>query len=196
MNHATSNPDIFTHVRVIVAMVLGLSISRLVTGLTRFVQHPKLYAIYPVHIGWVLFLLLSIIHFWWYEYALIDVPSWTFAIYIFVILYAVIFVVLASLLFPDHLDEYSGYEEYFESRRQWFYGFLALMCVVDVVDTSIKGINYLHSFGDEYLIRQGVLTLGAVISVFVRARRFQQIFVFGALIYQSVWIFRMFENIR
>ena len=39
---------------------------------------------------------------------MIDVPYWTFAIYIFVILYAVIFVVLASLLFPDHLDEYSG----------------------------------------------------------------------------------------
>ena len=196
MNYASSAHEIFSHVRVILAIVLGLSISRLVTGLTRFVQHPKIYKIYPVHIGWVFFLLLAIIHFWWYEYALIDVPSWTFAIYLFVITYAVIFVVLASLLFPDRLDDYSGFAEYFESRRKWFYGFLALMFVVDVIDTAIKGKGYLHSFGVEYIVRQGLLTALAVIAVFVANKRFQQIFVLFALAYELVWIFRMFENIR
>jgi hypothetical protein len=196
MNHAASITDIFAHVRGMVAIVLGLSISRLVTGLTRFVQHPKLYRIYPVHIGWVLFLLLNILHFWWYEYALIDVPVWTFAIYLFVVLYAIIFVVLASLLFPDHLNEYSSYEEYFESRRKWFYGFLTLMFVVDVLDTAIKGRDYLLSFGGEYLIRQGVLAAFSFLLIFVQARRFQKLFVFLALLYQLVWIFRMFEIIR
>jgi hypothetical protein len=104
--------------------------------------------------------------------------------------------VLASLLFPDHLNEYSSYEEYFESRRKWFYGFLTLMFVVDVLDTAIKGRDYLLSFGSEYLIRQGMLAAFSFLLIFVQARRFQKLFVFLALLYQLVWIFRMFEIIR
>ena len=40
MDALASSAEGFTHVRVIVGMVLGLSLARLVNGLTRFVQHP------------------------------------------------------------------------------------------------------------------------------------------------------------
>lgn len=40
MDALASSAEGFTHVRVIVGMVLGLSLARLVDGLTRFVAHP------------------------------------------------------------------------------------------------------------------------------------------------------------
>jgi hypothetical protein len=56
--------EIFQHVRMIMGMVLGLSITRLLTGLVRIIQHPGQNRIYPVHIGWVITMLITLIHFW------------------------------------------------------------------------------------------------------------------------------------
>lgn len=58
-----------------------------------------------------------------------------------------------TLLFPSDLKDYANYEDYFISRRKWFFGFLAATFLADLVDTSLKGSSYLHSFGIEYPIR-------------------------------------------
>jgi hypothetical protein len=97
---AASSPDVWIHVRIIIGMVLGLILARLVNGLTRFVQHPGRDRIDPVHFGWTL--------------------------YFFVLLYAMLFVAVASLLYPDKMDEYASFGDYFQSRRRWFYGLLTV----------------------------------------------------------------------
>ncbi|WP_119272319.1 hypothetical protein [Taklimakanibacter deserti] len=185
--------DAFIHIRIILGIVLGLSLTRLVSGLTRFVQHPQREQIYPIHLGWVLFLLLAITHFWWFEFGLASLSHWTFEIYLFLIFYAAIFAVLAALLFPDRMDEYKGFEDYFQSRRQWFYGFLALIFVLDLIDTWIKGADYFRSFGIEYPLRQAAFALCSIIAMFVPSRRYQAAFVTVGLIYQLFWILRQFE---
>jgi hypothetical protein len=193
MDGSVTQPEVFIHVRIILGMVLGLSIARLVTGLTRFLQHPGRERIYPVHIGWVVFMLLAITHFWWFEFGLSSLHRWTFEIYLFLILYAVLFVMISALLFPDRMDEYKGFEDYFQSRRKWFYGLLALIFLFDLVDTLIKGMEHFRSFGLEYPIRQGTFVLCSLIAIFVRSVRYQAAFVTVGLIYQLSWILRQFD---
>jgi hypothetical protein len=48
-------------------------------------------------------------------------------LYFFVLLYAMLFVAVASLLYPDKMDEYASFGDYFQSRRRWFYGLLTVM---------------------------------------------------------------------
>ena len=72
--------DMYLHVRVLFSIILGLGISRLLSGVARIVQHPKEYKVYWVHLLWALFLFLYLIHFWWWEYRLarrpaVDLPS-------------------------------------------------------------------------------------------------------------------------
>ncbi|GGE52411.1 hypothetical protein GCM10007276_31760 [Agaricicola taiwanensis] len=193
MENPLPHSDVFVHVRIIIGMVLGLSLARLVTGLTRFLQHPKRERIYLIHLGWVLFLLLAIVHFWWFEFGLSGLRHWTFEIYLFLILYAMIFVMLAALLFPDRMDEYKGFEDYFQSRRRWFYGLLGLMFIFDVIDTRIKGIAHFEALGIEYPIRQAAFALCAVIAIFMPGKTFQAIFVSVGIIYQITWILRLFD---
>ncbi len=56
----------FGHVRIVIGMVKGLSLTRLLSGLARFVQHPGRLRIYPAHIIWTVFILLFVTHFWWF----------------------------------------------------------------------------------------------------------------------------------
>lgn len=195
MEHSQASPDVYVHIRIIIGIVLGLSISRLLTGLARFVQHPSREQIYPVHLAWVFFVLVAVIHFWWFEFHLSTITHWTFEIYVFVIFYASLYFLLCTLLFPDRMEEYAGFRDYFLSRRMWFFGLLALVFAADVLDTAIKGMEHFRSYGIEYPIRSAILIALSLVAMFVRDRRFHAAFVTGALLYQISWVLRQFETL-
>jgi len=192
----TAAHEQFFHVRVIVGIVTGLSVARLLTGLAGFVQHPERHQIYIVHLGWALFLLLAVVHFWWFEFGLSRITGWTFPVYFFVIFYAALFYFVCVLLFPDRIDEYSGFAHYFHSRQKWFYGLLACLFIVDIADTALKGMDRLWALGTEYLVRQAAMATLAVAAMFVRDWRFHAAFACGGLIYQVSWILRQFAFLQ
>jgi hypothetical protein len=187
------DPQIFSHIRVVMGMVISLSMARLLTGLALFVQHPGKTRIYWLHLGWVLFMFLFLVYFWWWEYRLHSVPVIDFSVYLFVIAYCCIFFFLCVLLFPTSMEDYSGYEHYFMSRRAWFFGFLALAYAVDLIDTAVKGKAYFLSFGMEYPLRNATYIALCIAAAFTANRRFHAIFLIGGLVYQIVWIFRAFD---
>ncbi len=183
----------FTHVRIFVGIVTGLSVARLLTGLARFVQHPDHEQIYSVHLCWTFYLLLSVIHFWWFQFGLSRLPVWTFPVYFFVISYAAIFFLVCAILFPDRMEEYSSFRHFFHARQTWFYGLLAGMTVVDIADTAVKGFGHLIALGPAYLLRQAVFFVFAVIAMFVRNRRFHIAFVVAALASEIAWILLRYD---
>lgn len=182
----------FTHVRIIIGMVLGISVSRLVVGMSEFLQHPKRKKVYLVHLGWVLYLFLTITHFWWYEFGLVKIKAWSFGLYLFLISFACLFAFVASLLFPSSMAEYESYEDYFQSRRRTFYVMFTVLAVADLVDTAIKGTNHFLALGIEYPIQQAVLILLSVIAIFVPSKTYQGVFVATVLLYKALWIFRLY----
>lgn len=186
-------PDQGVHIRIILGVVMGLSIARLLNGLARFVQHPNKNHIYSVHLGWVVFLFLAVVHFWWFEFGLLRINRWTFELYVFVILYAALFFFICALLFPDQMQEYSGYEDYFHSRQKWFYGLLATLHATDVLDTLAKGQDHFRELSPEYPIRQAVMIALSIIAMFVTSRRFHLGFVSLALLVQIMWIVQYFQ---
>jgi hypothetical protein len=192
MNLPQSSPDVYTHIKVVISIIVGLCITTLLKGFADFVQHPKRAKVSILHLGWAASLLLWIIHFWWWEFRLTMVPHWTFEIYFFVILYAILFYFLSTLLFPSDLKDYAGYEDYFLSRRVWFFGFLAATFIADIIDTSLKGSAYLHSFGIEYPIRIAVSLLLCIVAMITRNRRIQLTLLTVSFLYQVSFIVRLY----
>ena len=184
--------DAFFHVRVVIGLVAGLCITRLLSGLARFVQHPSRTQIYPIHLGWVIYLLLAVMHFWWFEFGLGRIEVWTFELYLFVTAYASLFFFTSTLLFPDRMDDYKGFEDYFHSRQAWFYALLAAIFLADIVDTGAKGVEHLRSFGPTYPARQVGLAAIALVLMRVRNRRVHAGFLVLALAIEVWWILRQF----
>jgi hypothetical protein len=193
MQPAASTAEIYVYIRTVMSIVISLSLARLLTGLAGFVQSPGKHRVYPVQLGWVLSMFLFIIHFWWWEYRLQSLAVINFGVYLFLICFCCLFFFLCVLLFPASLEEYGGYEEYFISRRRWFFGLLALTYAVDLIDTFLKGHAYFHSLGWEYPIRNAVFIVLCIVAAMTANRRFQAIFVSIGLIYQISFIFRFYD---
>ncbi|MFZ4285371.1 hypothetical protein [Variovorax sp. HJSM1_2] len=189
------DPAVFSHIRVVLSMVVSLGIARLLSGAARFVQHPKRQRAYGVHLLWALSLLLSMLHFWWWEFSLSYLPVWRFETYVFVVAYAALYFLLCAILFPDDLAEYDGYKDYFMSRRGWFFGLLASTYVVDLVDTWIKGAEHFAARGTEYPIRNAVCVLLCLLAARTANAHFHLVFVVLSLAYQISWILRLYDVI-
>ena len=160
------------------------------------IQHPGRYPIWSVHLGWVAWALLNVVTFWWWEFRLSFVQHWTFALYAFVCVYASMYYFLSALLFPQDLDEYQGFQDYFLSRRRWFFGFVALTEALDVVDTLIKGDGHLQSLGLEYLPRIGIFILLCAVAATTRNLRFHALFVFAAFAYELSFFGRYYATLN
>ena len=77
--------EIFTHVRIVMGMVIGLGITRMLAGIAGFIQHPGRYRVSLLHMLWVGSILLELVLFWWWEFGLSRIPVWSFGAYLFLI---------------------------------------------------------------------------------------------------------------
>lgn len=191
-----ADPAVFFHLRMVLSMVVSLGIAKLLSGVARFVQHPGRQPAYWVHVVWALSLLLAMMHFWWWEFSLQRVGVWRFEAFFFLIAYAALYYLLCAVLFPDDLAEYSGYRAYFYSRRPWFFGLLAAVFVADLVDTWLKGSDYVAAQGAAAPLRTAAYVLLCIVAACVSNARFHAVFAVANLAAQVGWILHRYDVIK
>lgn len=185
--------DEFVHIRVIIGMILGLGLTHLIKGSAGFIQHPGRKKIYGVHLFWVFYIFLLLIHFWWWEFNLKLLGQWYFLDYFFVICYALIFFMICALLYPDDLKGYEGYKDYFYSRKKWFFALLGLCFLADLIDTLIKGTDYFIWSNTEYYLRIASHVLLCLLAIAVNNKTFHKWLVVVFIIYEILFIFRFYN---
>src|SRR3954463_15435139 len=99
VSDAPSAAELFPHIRIVMGMVVGLGITRLLMGVAGLIQHPARARISLIHLLWALSVLVELILFWWWEFALYEITDWSFGIFAFLIVYAVALFLMAALLF-------------------------------------------------------------------------------------------------
>lgn len=188
--------DTFGHLRMVMGFILSISIARLLLGAVKLIQHPGRTRPYWVHLLWSLYIFLVLIHFWWWEYKLKTHSEWLFQEYFFVIIYITMYFTLCALLFPDDLKDYEdSYENYFYSRKKWFFGVLAATFAADVIDTSLKGASYFQHFGWEYPVRNTLHIILCLVAMRVNNHRFHAILVILFILYELSYILRLFGTV-
>ncbi|MGV8936947.1 MAG: hypothetical protein ACOH2J_07465 [Allorhizobium sp.] len=188
-----AEPEVFIHIKVVMAMIISLSLARLLNGLAGIIQHPGRQKTYAVHLGWVLSIFLLIIHAWWWEHRLQTVSELHFGAYLFLVCFCCLFFLLCSMLFPSAMDDYAGYRDYFYSRRKWFFGILGLTYALDIADTFLKGRDYAASLGWDFPAHNLVYILLCAIAMATANPRFHLAFVSLGLVYQLSYIFRVYN---
>lgn len=192
MNSSVSAAELFPHIRIVMGTVVGLGITRLLMGVAGLVQHPARARISLIHLLWALSVMVELVLFWWWEFALYEITDWSFGIFAFLIFYAITLFLMAALLFPDNLSDYDGYEDFFLKRRHWFFGVFGLTFLLDIVDTLIKGEPYFDTLGVDYLIQVPIGLALCAIAIWTTDRRYHLGLVLVHLIYQAWSIYILF----
>lgn len=175
---------LFLHIRVVMGIILGLSITTVLKGLAQIIEHPQRRGCSALHLGWVAWTLISLVTFWWWEFRLIEVHRWTFETYLFVIVYCATWFLLCALLFPDDLHEYGSYGNYLMQRRRWIFSVVAALTLLDLVDTAIKGSSRWKLLGAAYPLHAVLMLAVAVLGWRLRSQRTQLRLVLATLAYQ------------
>lgn len=181
--------DLFEYITILTSIIVGLGIAHLLRGLAGLIQHPGRDRIYWVHLVWVGYMFFNMVFFWWWEFALAKIDTWFFQDYLFIVFYAVLLYLMCAMLFPRDLDEYDGFEDYFLSRRRWFFGMLALTFIVDIYDTYLKGADHLLGLGISYVAMTVFYLSVCVVAIASDQRHIQAAIAILAFIYQVAWAF-------
>jgi len=180
---------IFEYISVLTSIIVGLGMAHLLRGLAGLVQHPGRHPVYWVHLVWVATMFFNMIFFWWWEFSLAAMEVWQFQNYLFIVGYAVVLYLLCALLFPSDLEGYSGFREYFLSRRAWFFGLFGFSLVIDVYDTWLKGAEHFNSLGLEYKVFVATNLLAVFFGGVSKRSGVQAVVAVVVFLYQIRWAF-------
>ena len=113
----------------------------------------------------------------------------------FIALYAVLIYLLCVLILPEQIGDYDGYRGYFYLRGQWFFALLALMFVVDLMDTLLKGREHYSRHAAPYKVRAGIYVVLSLIGIKLKRPWFHAFFAMFAIAYEAVFILLMYRTL-
>ncbi len=185
--------EVFNHIKYVIAITLSFSVAHLLRGTVKFIQHPNRVKPYITHLLWVIYMYLTLIHFWWWELRLAEITQWYFFAYFFIVLYITNYYVICTILYPDDINDYKDYKDYFFSRKTWFFGLLSVAFVADIFDTLIKGRDYFFRLGWEVPVRNLILIILCLIGIRVKNPKFHLLLVIVFILYELFFIARLYD---
>jgi hypothetical protein len=157
----------FEYVMTLVSIVVGLALTHILSALGSAVhrlRHGPPIRLDAVYLLWVGFVLAWLLSFWWWEFKFHDLDiKWTFGLYLFVILYAVVLFLMAVILVPRDMDGVHDSYAYFMAGRRWFFGALLLADAVDFADSLLKGIAW--ALRPDYVVQLVLYIAAAALGV-------------------------------
>jgi hypothetical protein len=132
--------DEFGYLSVLLSIILGLSVTQLLQGLSGIIQNRSRVQIYAPAVTWAILLLLIDAQAWWAMFGLRRHSSWTFLDFVIVLLETIFLYLLAALVLPSFNTEgpIDLRENYFGHSR-WFFGSFIAVLIVSLLKDVILG---------------------------------------------------------
>lgn len=123
--------DAFTHLSVLISIVLGLGITNLLMGFARIVQMRGRVKVYWPVILWGFVLLLIHVQTWWTMFGLRGIETWTFVAFSLVLAQPILLFFLSALVMPDFdRDEALDLKANYFAQVRWFFGIIVVLLIV------------------------------------------------------------------
>jgi hypothetical protein len=180
----------FDYVMALISIIVGLGLTHILgafgSAVHRLRGHGAPIRLEATYLFWVGFVMLWMVSFWWWEFTFKDLRTqWTYGLYLFLILYAVLLFLLVVILVPKDMEGLDDSFEYFMSGRRWFFGTFILANGIDVLDSLIKSTEW--GLRPTYLAMVGCYFAGGLIGMRARRRSVQLGLAIVLFAYQLVF---------
>lgn len=131
----------FSHLSVLLSIILGLAITQVLQGLGRLIQARHRVRFYWPPVLWAVILLAVYVQSWWAMFGLRDHRDWTFLPFSVVVLQTIVLYLLAALVLPDFTPEGPiDLKANYYGHARWFYATAVLVGVVSLgKDLAVSG---------------------------------------------------------
>ncbi len=106
--------------------------------------------------------------------------TWTFFLFVFVLISPTILYLASMLLFPREggVDESIDYKTHYYANHRAFFALFSLFTPVDIVDSLLKGTRHFLELGPQYTL-SGILYFAGLVTAALRviAKKFLQLIV-------------------
>ena len=177
--------DAFSYVSGLTTVVLALGIARLLVGLGKLMEHRSQYRLYWVHLMWVANIFLFLSMQWWILFRWQNWTDWNFFLFVFLLASPTVAFLLTVMLFHDAPSEHSDFKQHFFGNHRWFFALGAVLPLLDLVDTWLKGYSHLVAQGVIYPITIGLVTalsIGGALTSNEKYHKFFAVFFFVYLL--------------
>ncbi len=180
--------SLFEYLGVLISVVMGLGIAHLLTGISQTIQNRDSVHIYWVQSLWTLNILFYIVAIWWGMFWWSALDHWTFYQFLFILLYAIVLFLLASLLYPWDFPEALSLRKHFYDNRRWFFGTVVVAWSLDIPETLMKQDAGLRDAPQLYL-PYALLKIGlAIIAAITKNHRFHAAFAIFWLVLDLLYL--------
>ncbi|MEM7099092.1 MAG: hypothetical protein AAF541_12600 [Pseudomonadota bacterium] len=128
----------FEYLVALLSVVAALGLARALSGIAKHIHSRDQIAFSWIHVLWTINVLIWLVAYWWFSFALATVDTWTPQLLLFVLVYGALIYFLIALLYPDQVETGADLFAYFAKNRRWFFGALILLGVMDLVDAVVK----------------------------------------------------------
>jgi hypothetical protein len=178
----------FEYITLLTSIVLALGITRVLTGFGRVLQLRRRVRMYPVHLLWAANVLLWLLLNWWILYRWHTFNSWTFFLFLFVLISPIVAFLLAVLLFPEPLEAGADLKQHYYANHRAFFILAALLPVVDALDTYLKGWSHFRAQGPQYVVTLLMLLVLSIACAVTKRERLHAGFAVFFLLYMMAFV--------
>ena len=184
MHSAQNLMSSFEFIVTLMSIVMGLGVTNLLAGAGRAFYRRQKNPIDEVHIVLTAATLLLLVLQWWVTFKWNSDLAWSFDKFLVLIVWTIAIYMLTVFLYPPDLSEEEEHQARFERNRTGYYTTFLIMCLLDIVQTAIRGelaqpIWYVPFVGQYALIAGG--------GIYARRRGYDRFFAWYLLITLLVW---------
>jgi hypothetical protein len=145
--------DAFNYIAVLVSIITGLAATRLMSGMSEMIQAANRPRVYWVHTMWIISLFIDLMLYWWLLYRWRTAPNWTFFLFVWVTIPAILVYLASAVLFPGELETTGSptWRDYYYKNRRGFFFIFGISAPLDIIDTLLKGRQHFIDQGPAYL---------------------------------------------
>lgn len=176
--------EAFAYLSILTSIVLGLGITRVLTGFGRVLQVRRRMTLYWVHHLWSANLFLYLVLNWWILFRWRTQSEWTFFIFLFVLLSPTVGFLLSVLLFPEPMEDGINLKQHFYANHRGFFLLGALLAPLDMVDTLLKGWDHFAAQGPVYPASMVLVLVLNLIAAWTKNEKYHAFFA----VFFAVWL--------
>jgi hypothetical protein len=141
---------VFDYFAVLISVILGLALTHVLRGLAKLIQMRHETRHYWVHAVLSFNVVIWVLAIWWGMFWWRGLQDWSVGWFYFMVAYAVLQFMWASMLYPPEFPAGLDCEKYFLSNRYCFFGIQTAMLLMDMPETLVKGAAQLRPVPKEY----------------------------------------------